>query len=268
MRKMLILTVLLALFLVACGSSSDNNMEPAAESSPTAGALRPATDTDTKNTPTAVSPTATVDTNMTSMTSMTEGETTAVPVATATPVPATSAPPEEGYPMAEPDRTADANPPAGYPATSDEAVDNTEEITPEAEETEAPVTATGSTNNTTPVPPPTPTTDPSAVFAETGPTATTAEEVLREIFVDLQTNFGIEAGDIEVEEVVAGSWTSGALGCPQPDTSYASVITPGYMVTLVVGYDVYVYHTDDALNVVLCDLPEAEKITPLPSTNQ
>ncbi|MCA9980618.1 MAG: hypothetical protein KDD89_07295, partial [Anaerolineales bacterium] len=130
------------------------------------------------------------------------------------------------------------------------------------------ITATGSTTTTTPVAPPTPTVDPNQVFAETGPTETTAEEVLRAIFADLQTNFGVEAADVEIEEIVAGSWSSSALGCPEPDTAYADVITPGYMVTLVVGYDLYVYHTDDALNILHCKQPDRETITPLPDRNE
>ncbi len=150
-----------------------------------------------------------------------------------------------------------ATPLAGYPITN-------------TNESASGVTATGNTTGsaTAVVPPPTLTVDPQAVFSEEAPTQTTAEEVLRLIFEDLRRQFDIAGGDIEIEEVFAGSWPSRAVGCCEPGIVYEPVITPGYMVTLVVGYDLYIYHTDDALTVLLCTQPDRETITPAPNVNR
>jgi hypothetical protein len=47
-------------------------------------------------------------------------------------------------------------------------------------------------------------------------------------------------------------WPSSALGCPQPDQSYAQVITPGYRVRLLVAGVEAEYHTDLGAAVVRC----------------
>ncbi len=48
-------------------------------------------------------------------------------------------------------------------------------------------------------------------------------------------------------------WSDASLGCPQPDTMYPQVITPGYRVSLAHDGKVYTYHTDTTQMVVRCD---------------
>ena len=259
-RKMWFLPLLLLLSLLMAACGGNDAVEPVAEPTTTTGALRPAQESTTAVVTEIESETGGVDEVVVASTAVavaTANPTNIAPVPvteTAVTIPAPSIP-SEGYPVA----LQTDNPPAGYPVTA---------VTTAVPADDTNITATGSTTTTTPVAPPTPTIDPNQVFTDVGPTETTAEEVLREIFADLQKNFGVEAGDVEIEEIVAGSWSSSALGCPEPDTAYADVIAPGYMVTLVVGYDLYIYHTDDALNVVRCDQPGREAITPLPDRNE
>ncbi|MCS6839640.1 MAG: hypothetical protein NZ699_00610 [Roseiflexus sp.] len=47
-------------------------------------------------------------------------------------------------------------------------------------------------------------------------------------------------------------WSDTSLGCPQPGMTYQQVITPGYRITLAVGSDLYVYHTDTVQTVIRC----------------
>jgi len=48
-------------------------------------------------------------------------------------------------------------------------------------------------------------------------------------------------------------WSDASLGCPKPGMTYQQVITPGYRITLAVGSDLYVYHTDTVQTVVRCE---------------
>ncbi|MXZ20074.1 MAG: hypothetical protein F4Y84_05610 [Caldilineaceae bacterium SB0665_bin_25] len=58
---------------------------------------------------------------------------------------------------------------------------------------------------------------------------------------------------VSAEEV---EWSDTSLGCPQPDTMYAQVITPGYKIVLETGGEFYNYHTaaDPEGPLVQCDL--------------
>lgn len=65
---------------------------------------------------------------------------------------------------------------------------------------------------------------------------------------------------VAVEEVELVGWSqedfeSSALGCPQPDMLYLPVITPGYVVHLVVDGRELEYHTNLDTTVVRCSPP-------------
>lgn len=47
---------------------------------------------------------------------------------------------------------------------------------------------------------------------------------------------------ISTDAVRAVDWPDSSIGCPQPDHSYAQVITPGHEITLRVDKQVYVIH--------------------------
>jgi hypothetical protein len=66
----------------------------------------------------------------------------------------------------------------------------------------------------------------------------------------------LEIGVDQIQVVSADPtyWSDTSLGCPQPGMTYPQVMTPGYRVTLVVGNDVYTYHTDTKQTVVRCEL--------------
>ena len=53
---------------------------------------------------------------------------------------------------------------------------------------------------------------------------------------------GISPSQIEVQSVEATEFRDASLGVPEPGKVYAQVITPGYVIKLVVGGTVYQYH--------------------------
>lgn len=69
---------------------------------------------------------------------------------------------------------------------------------------------------------------------------------------DLARRLGLKAEAIAVASVEAVDWSSTALGCPEPGKTYATVITPGYRVTLAAEGQRYEYHTDTGTQAVLC----------------
>ena len=63
---------------------------------------------------------------------------------------------------------------------------------------------------------------------------------------------GVDPDDVTVVSVQEREWPSTALGCPQPGFSYAQVVTPGFLVLLLIDDVEYEYHTNMRTSVVLC----------------
>ena len=68
---------------------------------------------------------------------------------------------------------------------------------------------------------------------------------------DLSKRMGIPKSDIKVVSVEAVQWPDASVGCPQPDRMYAQVVTPGYLIILEAGGQMYEYHSAGA-GVGLC----------------
>jgi len=54
--------------------------------------------------------------------------------------------------------------------------------------------------------------------------------------------FGVEFTEIVVQSVEATEFSDASLGVPEPGMKYGQVITPGYVIELVVGGEIYLYH--------------------------
>lgn len=59
---------------------------------------------------------------------------------------------------------------------------------------------------------------------------------------DLAECLNVGANEITVQSVEAVEFPDTSLGVPEPDRMYAQVITPGYIIMLVVNSTVYEYH--------------------------
>ena len=79
-----------------------------------------------------------------------------------------------------------------------------------------------------------------------------AESPVEQAKADLARRKGLHKGEIEVAAVQGVDWPDTSLGCPQPDTVYAQLITPGYRIVLSCAGETYVYHSDRTNRVVYC----------------
>ncbi len=72
---------------------------------------------------------------------------------------------------------------------------------------------------------------------------------------------------VESQEML---WPDASLGCPDPNRAYATLQTPGYLLKLSAGGQVYQYHTDKLDTVVLCEpkLPPYDLLDSLVSKAQ
>jgi hypothetical protein len=68
----------------------------------------------------------------------------------------------------------------------------------------------------------------------------------------LAARLGIEQSDVVYVDAIQVDWDDTSLGCPQPDEDYLQVRTPGYLVRLAVGSDVFEVHTDLVGTAVVC----------------
>lgn len=91
---------------------------------------------------------------------------------------------------------------------------------------------------------PTNTPVPTAVVATPTPEPqrSEAQDVVEDALADLQGQQGIRAQEIVVQEVTATEFSDASLGVPEPGKLYAQVLTPGYVIRLAVGDQVYIYH--------------------------
>lgn len=78
------------------------------------------------------------------------------------------------------------------------------------------------------------------------------EEITTLVQQDLTERLGISQDNVTVLAVKAVDWPDASLGCPKPDTAYATVVTPGYKVILAANDKEYTYHTGED-TFVLCE---------------
>ena len=80
-----------------------------------------------------------------------------------------------------------------------------------------------------------------------------AETAARKVLaVDLNT----EPRAMILESTEQVDWPDASLGCPQPDQTYAQVVTPGFRMAFSFEGETYAVHTNtDGSQVVHCELP-------------
>ena len=70
-------------------------------------------------------------------------------------------------------------------------------------------------------------------------------------------DFNVDQETITVLSSAEVTWSSGALGCPEPGMMYTTVLSPGYRVVIDQGGQQYEYHAGRDGNFFLCKNPEA-----------
>jgi len=92
-----------------------------------------------------------------------------------------------------------------------------------------------------------------------------AEEALTAAKADLAQRLGVLEEEIQVRSVAPVLWPDTSLGCPEPSTMYAQVVTPGHIILLEVDGETYRYHTDAAGWAILCpgDVPVPFPLIPM-----
>lgn len=99
----------------------------------------------------------------------------------------------------------------------------------------------------TPSPVPAPAQATSSPSGDLGPDQLCALAV-----ADLAGRLHIAPESIAVRTLESVDWLDASLGCPEPDTMYGQVITPGYRIILAAGDRTYAYHAS-LRGVKLCE---------------
>jgi hypothetical protein len=99
------------------------------------------------------------------------------------------------------------------------------------------------------------------------PAAAGAGNVVAVVIADLAQRLGVAEEEIAVNSLEATEWPDASLGCPQPGTMYAQMITPGYRVILEVNGQAYEVHTDGGQSIVWCEEEvSVMEVPPIPGT--
>jgi hypothetical protein len=123
------------------------------------------------------------------------------------------------------------------PATATPLPTETPAPVVEATDSPLPTPDAGRSVEESPLPTPAPDVDTSAQVSDPlTMLMLAAQKVLAE-------SEGINAQDFLLDSFEQVEWGDASLGCPDPDSSYAQVVTPGYLFLFVVGEKEYPVHT-------------------------
>ena len=81
------------------------------------------------------------------------------------------------------------------------------------------------------------------------------QNLINKATADLAQRLSVPIDDITVLESTTVTWPDGSLGCPQEGMAYAQVLTPGYLIRLQAGEQVFEYHASRRTEVVYCEKP-------------
>jgi hypothetical protein len=73
---------------------------------------------------------------------------------------------------------------------------------------------------------------------------------------DLAQQLSISPSEINLVTALEVTWPDSSLGCPQPGTAYAQVLTDGFLIRLEANGNIHEYHGDTNGQVVSCENPE------------
>jgi hypothetical protein len=91
--------------------------------------------------------------------------------------------------------------------------------------------------------------------------------IVLKVKADLAARAGLDPDLIEALNSEPVTWPDASLGCPEPGQSYAQVLSPGYLILLKAGREIYQYHTDDRGDtIMLCDPGANSPFPPMPVT--
>lgn len=107
----------------------------------------------------------------------------------------------------------------------------------------------------TPQPTETPTMPSTPFPANLQPYAEAATKIAAEAL-------GVSSAEVTVVAIESHTWRNSSLGCPKPGFMYLQVITPGYLVKVVVDGTQYEVHLDERGRGVFCP---ADQIKTSPS---
>ena len=100
----------------------------------------------------------------------------------------------------------------------------------------ATITNSTTTTTTTPIP------DLSA----------TEQQLVDQAMTLVATESGVAVAELTLTSMEAVEWPDSSLGCPQPDTMYMQVITPGYQITLTAADGQCMMYIRAATPMCLC----------------
>jgi hypothetical protein len=122
----------------------------------------------------------------------------------------------------------------------------------------APVKMAPPTERIPPVPPP-------QRATQVVPTASVPREVREAVVADAARRFQVDENLVVLASAEQVRWNDAALGCPmKPGTTYTTAVVPGYRIVARSSTGAFVYHTDEAGHLEICDtqLPRLERHDP------
>lgn len=69
----------------------------------------------------------------------------------------------------------------------------------------------------------------------------------------LAADLGVDISEVSIDKIEPVDWPDACLGIVKPDQMCASVITPGYKVTLTVKMTQYIYHTNQDGSLIISE---------------
>ncbi len=87
------------------------------------------------------------------------------------------------------------------------------------------------------------------------PAGAVLQSMIENAETDLAKRLGVSVDQVILVEASSVVWSDASLGCPQAGMQYAQVLSPGYLIRLESGGQVYEYHAGRSTTVFYCENP-------------
>ena len=92
------------------------------------------------------------------------------------------------------------------------------------------------------------------------PTTAIPIELRRAVVADAAKRFNVAESAVVLTRAEQVTWPNGALGCPEPGTTYTQALVPGFRVVAKTTSGELLYHTDTLRNTRSCTVHEGPEL--------
>lgn len=96
---------------------------------------------------------------------------------------------------------------------------------------------------------------PKVTSTRSTPSTSNLQQLIERAREDLAQRLSVSVTQINLVEATEVVWSDSSLGCPRPGLLYMDVLSPGYLILLIVNGKNYEYHASKGSDIFYCENP-------------